>query len=202
MHTVKEKQTLQTLILDAARELFVEEGYKNVTMRKIARKIGYSATTIYLYFKNKTELFNCLAEEMLERLLKVFKDVQGENLEPLAQLKKMGEAYVRLAIEDPDGYRIAFMMETDIWTEPQDHLAKGSKGLEVYQMILNAVETCVRYRRMRSDEIEAFAQAIFASIHGLVSLWLTYPTFPWVSKQRLQQMVIDSAVGGLITSSS
>lgn len=202
MHTVKEKQTLQTLILDAARELFVEEGYKNVTMRKIARKIGYSATTIYLYFKNKTELFNCLAEEMLERLLKVFKDVQGENLEPVAQLKKMGEAYVQLAIEDPDGYRIAFMMETDIWTEPQDHLAKGSKGLEVYQMILNAVETCVRYRRMRSDEIEAFAQAIFASIHGLVSLWLTYPTFPWVSKQRLQQMVIDSAVGGLITSSS
>ena len=202
MHTVKEKQTLQTLILDAARELFVEEGYKNVTMRKIARKIGYSATTIYLYFKNKTELFNCLAEEMLERLLKVFKDVQGENLEPVAQLKKMGEAYVQLAIEDPDGYRIAFMMETDIWTEPQDHLAKGSKGLEVYQMILNAVETCVRYRRMRSDEIEAFAQSIFASIHGLVSLWLTYPTFPWVSKQRLQQMVIDSAVGGLITSSS
>lgn len=106
MHTVKEKQTLQTLILDAARELFVEEGYKNVTMRKIARKIGYSATTIYLYFKNKTELFNCLAEEMLERLLKVFKDVQGENLEPVAQLKKMGEAYVQLALVLTFGFTI------------------------------------------------------------------------------------------------
>ncbi len=198
MHTVEERQALQRLILDAARELFVEEGYRNVTMRKIARKIGYSATTIYLYFKNKAELFNCLAEEMMERLLKAFEDVQGDNLEPVAQLKKMGEAYVRLAIEDPDGYRIAFMMETDIWTEPQDHLAKGSKGLEVYRMILNAVETCLRSRQPRIDDIEASAQAVFASIHGLVSLWLTYPTFPWVSRQRLQQMVIDSAVEGLM----
>ena len=136
MHTLKEKETLRSLILSAARELFVEEGYRNVSMRKIARKIGYSATTIYLYFKNKGELVNCLAEEMLEKLVKVFQDVQGENLDPVARLKKMGEAYVRLATEDPNGYRVAFMMETDLWSKPEDYLKEGSQGLRFYQICL------------------------------------------------------------------
>lgn len=198
MHTVEEKEKLRSQILDAARELFVEQGYRNVSMRKIARKIGYSATTIYLYFKNKGELFNCLAEETLERLLRVFQDVQRENLEPIAKLKRMGDSYVRVAMEDPDGYRIAFMMETDIWSEPQDYLAEGSQGLRVYQMIYDAVDACVKSRGLRRDEIEAAAQAVFAAIHGLVALWLTYPSFPWVSRERLQDMVINSAVGGIV----
>ncbi|NTU48486.1 MAG: TetR/AcrR family transcriptional regulator [Syntrophobacteraceae bacterium] len=198
MHTLKEKETLRSLILSAARELFVEEGYRNVSMRKIARKIGYSATTIYLYFKNKGELVNCLAEEMLEKLVKVFQDVQGENLDPVARLKKMGEAYVRLATEDPNGYRVAFMMETDLWSKPEDYLKEGSQGLRFYQMILNAVEACVKCREPRREEVEAAAQAVFAAVHGLVALWLTYPAFPWASRQQLQQVVIDSAVGGIV----
>jgi AcrR family transcriptional regulator len=198
VHTLNEKETLRSLILNAARELFVEEGYRNVSMRKIARKIGYSATTIYLYFKNKGELVNCLAEEMLEKLVKVFQDVQGENLDPVARLKKMGEAYVRLATEDPNGYRVAFMMETDLWSKPEDYLKEGSQGLRFYQMILNAVEACVKCREPRREEIEAAAQAVFAAVHGLVALWLTYPAFPWASRQQLQQVVIDSAVGGIV----
>ena len=198
MHTLNEKETLRSLILSAARELFVEEGYRNVSMRKIARKIGYSATTIYLYFKNKGELVNCLAEEMLEKLVKVFQDVQGENLDPVARLKKMGEAYVRLATEDPNGYRVAFMMETDLWSKPEDYLKEGSQGLTFYQMILNAVEACVKCREPRREEVEAAAQAVFAAVHGLVALWLTYPAFPWASRQQLQQVVIDSAVGGIV----
>jgi AcrR family transcriptional regulator len=198
MHTLKEKETLRSLILSAARELFVEEGYRNVSMRKIARKIGYSATTIYLYFKNKGELVNCLAEEMLEKLVKVFQDVQGENLDPVARLKKMGEAYVRLATEDPNGYRVAFMMETDLWSKPEDYLKEGSQGLRFYQMILNAVEACVKFREPRREEVEAAAQAVFAAVHGLVALWLTYPAFPWASRQQLQQVVIESAVGGIV----
>ena len=198
MHTLKEKETLRSLIIGAARELFVEEGYRNVSMRKIARKIGYSATTIYLYFKNKGELVNCLAEEMLEKLVKVFQDVQGENLDPVARLKKMGEAYVRLATEDPNGYRVAFMMETDLWSKPEDYLKEGSQGLRFYQMILNAVEACVKCREPRREEVEAAAQAVFAAVHGLVALWLTYPAFPWASRQQLQQVVIDSAVGGIV----
>ena len=49
----REKEQLRRQIIAAARELFVNEGYENVSMRKIADKIEYSPTMIYLYFKTR-----------------------------------------------------------------------------------------------------------------------------------------------------
>jgi AcrR family transcriptional regulator len=53
----REQEQLRRKIFDAASELFAQEGYQNVSMRKIAERIEYSPTTIYLYFKDKNELF-------------------------------------------------------------------------------------------------------------------------------------------------
>ena len=50
---VRQKEVLRQDILDAARDLFIEEGYENTSMRKIAERIEYSPTTIYYYFKDK-----------------------------------------------------------------------------------------------------------------------------------------------------
>jgi len=59
----REKEALRQDILDAARELFVEEGYDNVSMRRVAEKIEYSPTTIYLYFEDKASLLYAICEE-------------------------------------------------------------------------------------------------------------------------------------------
>ena len=61
----REKKELRQEILDAARDLFLREGYENVSMRKIAEKIEYSPTTIYLYFQDKADLLDCICEETL-----------------------------------------------------------------------------------------------------------------------------------------
>jgi len=55
----KQKQEMGKMILEASMKLFVEEGFENVSIRKIADLIEYSPTTVYLYFKDKNEiLFN------------------------------------------------------------------------------------------------------------------------------------------------
>src|ERR687885_1755275 len=64
----REKQELRQEILDAARELFIREGFENVSMRKIADKIEYSPTTIYLHFQDKADLLDCICEETLGKL--------------------------------------------------------------------------------------------------------------------------------------
>lgn len=66
----REKKELRQEILDAAREMFVRDGFENVSMRKIAEKIEYSPTTIYLYFQDKADLLDCLCEETFTRLVK------------------------------------------------------------------------------------------------------------------------------------
>ena len=52
----REREEIRTRILDAARELFIAEGYEAVTMRRIADRIEYSPTAIYFHFKDKEAL--------------------------------------------------------------------------------------------------------------------------------------------------
>src|SRR6478672_1258603 len=59
----RDREAVRRSILDAARELFVSEGYRNVSIRKIAEKIEYSPAAIYGYFPSKDDIFYALAEE-------------------------------------------------------------------------------------------------------------------------------------------
>ena len=68
----REKSEVRDKILDAARELFIAEGYEGVSMRKVADKIEYTPTTIYGYFEDKEDLFRQLCHEDFARLAEVF----------------------------------------------------------------------------------------------------------------------------------
>src|SRR5690349_23151764 len=59
----RDRQRIQESILDAARELFIAEGYQNVSIRKIADRIEYSPAAIYSYFPAKDDIFFALAAE-------------------------------------------------------------------------------------------------------------------------------------------
>lgn len=66
-HYRRNPEAMRAGILRAARELFVRDGYQNVSIRKIAERIEYSAGTIYLYFRGKADIFAALAEEGFRR---------------------------------------------------------------------------------------------------------------------------------------
>ena len=67
----REREAVSRAILDAARELFVAEGYHNVSIRKIAERIEYSPAAIYSYFPSKDDIFFALAEEGFRLLFDV-----------------------------------------------------------------------------------------------------------------------------------
>src|SRR5881409_3586168 len=99
----REREELKQQILDAARELFVREGYENVSMRKIADKIEYSPATIYTYFQDKDEILDCLCEETFLQLhthkLAAVHKMQGDTLEAL---RTGMETYIRFGLDHPD----------------------------------------------------------------------------------------------------
>ena len=59
----QEKQELRQAILTAAGTLFLEQGYERFSLRKVAERIGYSPTTIYLYFRDKDDLLFTVVDE-------------------------------------------------------------------------------------------------------------------------------------------
>src|SRR5438270_11477593 len=85
-----QKQELRSLILATAAELFLEHGYDRFSMRQVAERIGYSATTIYLYFENKDELLFEVVSDGWQRFGDEFLDAEAATDDPLERLHVMG----------------------------------------------------------------------------------------------------------------
>src|SRR6185295_794571 len=82
----RDREAIRRAILDAARELFVSEGYQNVSIRKIAERIEYSPAAIYGYFASKDDIFFALAEEGFH-LLRSGSEPVDETKPPLERVR-------------------------------------------------------------------------------------------------------------------
>jgi AcrR family transcriptional regulator len=58
----------QREILDKALDVFIDEGYENATFQKIADRCDITRTTLYIYFKNKREIFNYSIKQLLGKV--------------------------------------------------------------------------------------------------------------------------------------
>src|SRR5438034_7537093 len=86
----RDREAVHRAILDAARELFVSEGYQNISIRKIAERIEYSPAAIYGYFPSKDDIFFSLAEEGFRLLgdpAAAHNQAKFESLAPLERVR-------------------------------------------------------------------------------------------------------------------
>lgn len=193
----RQKETLRQEILDAARELFIKEGYENVSMRKIAQIIEYSPTTIYLYFKDKEDLFYNLCEETFAKLVKTFEEL-GEDLSgPVVALNKCGRTYIEFGLKHPNHYKVTFMLNLGPDAAKKKHLQEDSMGAKSFGYLRMIVQECVRQKRFREVDVETTSQALWSGVHGVTSLLICHPYFPWVDKERLIDFTLDMMIEGL-----
>ena len=68
MAAIVEHDKRKEEILQKSIEIFVSEGYKNVTIQKIADHCGITRTTLYIYFKNKHEIFMCSIKRVTKKI--------------------------------------------------------------------------------------------------------------------------------------
>ena len=109
----RDREAVSRSILDAARELFVSEGYRNVSIRKIAEKIEYSPAAIYGYFPSKDDIFYALAEEGF-RLLHASDDATELDaalapLEPLDRVKAIFWRFYEFSRQHPQYFELMFV---------------------------------------------------------------------------------------------
>ena len=95
-------------ILDAARDLFVSEGYRNVSIRKIAERIEYSPAAIYSYFPSKDDIFFALAEEGFRRLDAKVRSA-GVHDDPLEDVRAAWWAYYEFSKEQREFFELMFV---------------------------------------------------------------------------------------------
>src|SRR5215467_10109960 len=98
----RDREAVRRAILDAARDLFVTEGYGNVSMRKIAERIEYSPAAIYSYFPSKDDIFFALAEEGFRFLAEEVAAAAKDVAEPLERLRRGLWAFYEFSKAHPE----------------------------------------------------------------------------------------------------
>jgi len=193
----RQKRFLRQEILDAASELFVKEGYEHVSMRRIAERIEYSPTTIYLYFRDKAELLEQLCHENFARLANLLKKIGEQPGDPLERLKRGLVAYVKFGLENPEHYRVIFMMPPPGEFVKSRHLQADSPGMQAFDFLRRCVFDCISAEKFRTKDAELTSQTLWCGVHGVTSLLITHQKFPWVNKEQLIQSTVDALMSGL-----
>src|SRR5665647_140284 len=103
----RDKMEMRDRIVEAATLMFLEDGYEKTSIRNIADKIEYSPATIYLYFKDKDELFFAIHNIGFQLLLKEMEKA-NKIKNPLKRLREIGSIYVEFALENPEYYDLMF----------------------------------------------------------------------------------------------
>lgn len=187
----KHRKELRSEILDSARVLFTDLGYESFSMRKLAQKVGYSHASLYLHFRNKAQLFDCLVEESFAQLLESLRKLQYTEKDPVEMLKRGARVYAEFGLENPRVYEFAFILRRK---GPQ----RVWKPHPVFEGVRSMVKRCINEGRFRSVDIETTSQALWAAVHGVTSLLILRPLFPWAPKNALLEQVIDGAVDSLL----
>jgi AcrR family transcriptional regulator len=199
----REKSETRDKILDAARELFVTEGYEGVSMRKVAEKIEYSPTAIYVYFADKQELFHELCQQDYARLAEVFQSSEMST-DPIERLKQTGRAYTEFGVRYPNHYKFMFMT-THPPHEPdqEDREVMGNPEVDAYAFLKWGVEQAIDAGRFREElqDAELISQTLWASVHGVIALNIAKCSDPWVDWRPLEEraeMMLDVTLRGLV----
>lgn len=199
----REKQEVRRKILDAARELFARHGFDAVTMRKIAEKIEYSPTAIYLHFKDKDELIQELCENDFYAFSIRFASINAIE-DPTERLRAAGEAYIAFALEHPNHYRLMFMTPKPVKPNEKALERKGNPREDAYAFLRDTIQEALALGRIRRElgDAEVVAQTVWAGIHGVISLeiavaqssddWIT-----WAPLEKRVALMMNTLVRGL-----
>jgi AcrR family transcriptional regulator len=168
-------------ILAAARELFLERGVEQVTTRQIAARMGISQTALYVYFDNKDQMLETLAERAWTALGEAL-DMAGACEKaarcPSQRLRALVVAFMAFWLEHPDDYRIAFLRRA---LKPCVEAAQAqAPSKTLLARLTRGVEEAVAVGALRClGSPQATALSVWAAMSGMIGLRLRYPDFPW-----------------------
>lgn len=165
----RDRQVMRETILESAHQLFIDKGFDDVSIRNIAEAIEYSPATIYLYFKDKNEIFYALHGEAFKKF-NDFMSVLATVKDPFKRLIKMGEMYMEFTFKFPKYYDIMFIMQAPMDCDKNSDDWK--EGENAHCQLENVVKDCQQNGYFKDKDFKTLSFLIWSTMHGMCSLAL------------------------------
>ena len=164
----QEREDLRRRILDATGSLFLEQGYEGLSMRQIAERIGYSATTIYRYYNDKDDLLYAIVQDGFLRFGKALSKAAQSSDDPRERLAALGHAYIHFGLKNPIYYQLMFMQRFDFLFESRAE--EQAPMIDSFAVLQQAVEQSMQAGVLRQGDPETTSIVIWSVVHGITSL--------------------------------
>ena len=168
----------------------------SVSIRAIARSAGVTPPSIYLHFADKEGLLLEVCNRRFAELNRRMDEAGAAHDDPVKALGARGRAYIRFAIENPEHYRVLMMTKGELDESADDQ--RPSQGRIAFERHVEAVTRCIEAGAFRPDDPLAVAIDLWAGVHGLSSLLITLPGFPWPDVDATIDHLMESQVKGLL----
>jgi AcrR family transcriptional regulator len=171
------------LVRAADRLLETAGGEADLSMRAVTREAGVAPQSIYLHFADKRELMSAVYALRFGEFVDVLTTATEGIADPRERLLAFGRAYLRYGEEHPGHYRVLFGTAGTPGWEPE-----RMSGLAALDLLRDAI----RDRRADgADAADGSAVALWAGLHGLVTLRRDRPSFPWPPAETLLATLVD-----------
>ena len=194
-------ELLRAEIMAATGRLLAEVGDEDrVSIRMIADAVGVTPPSIYLHFPDKAALIDAVCEERFAEFDAALEAGAAGIADPLEALRARGHAYVRFALDNPEHYRVIFMTRHDRDMTIEELVTPGEDaraGAKAFAHLVTAVTRGVEAGAVVSASPVLTAIHLWSGFHGLVSLLISEPGFPWPPVETLVDSLLDLQERGL-----
>jgi AcrR family transcriptional regulator len=168
-------ERLRDDIIEAASRLLAGPAAPPLTLRAVAREVGVAATSVYLHFENIESLVIAVADRRFGELVQLGEKVRQEHADPFQRVREGSLAYCEFGLAHPGHYQVMFASPLPL---PDPVAPQQMAGWKPFQQLITNVADCIG---VDHDDSEAFftAHLIWQQLHGIVSLRISRPRFPW-----------------------
>lgn len=189
--------SLREDILEVSRTLLVEDGFGKMSMRKIAKQAGVSATSIYLHFKNKDELLLALIESSIAKLAVTLEENLSDSDDSIAKLEKMAQAFVEFALNNPQEYEIIYMVRPE--EMPKFPKEKFLQIRKIYELLAEIISEGSDRGPLRVDDPLMSAYTLWAQLHGVASVIISKRLDTRIPTGEFVSQAVDHIIQGFIS---
>lgn len=197
----RSRQETRQAILEAAIRMFERDGYEGFSLRQVAESIGYTPTTIYLYFKDKDDLLFAVCSQGFSTFTEALQTAYNAHTDPLERMQALGWAYFEFGMSHPLHYQMMFMQRSEWVLKATDAKGDDVQGSNSFMIQMNAVIEAMKAGMIRMGDPVETTNLIWSGIHGIVSLALNMkgvvPRWDEADARRLVEEYLQMISRGL-----
>lgn len=191
----RQKDEVRSAILMAAWEIASKEGWKAVSLRKIADIIEYSAPLIYSYFDSKDAILLEFVKKGYCKKYKAYKKAKEQHTDPAQQLKAMAYAGWKFAVREKQLYQLMYSIKVSPCKTQWDCCDIMENRKAISELVLSTIKELIARSAHPETDPEMKFLAFSSILHGLVSFYLTQADRSSAEKYK---MILDDAISGII----